>query len=76
MSILTLEIDDELFARARQLAATRKMTVPEMLERLLRAAVDLAERGVDQKQAADQRQRLATFAEDWQRPEMDSYDAL
>ena len=39
-------------------------------------AVDLAERGVNPEQAADLRHRLTTFAEDWQRPEMDAYDAL
>ena len=38
-------------------------------------AVGLAERGVDVDQAADLRHRLATFADDWQRPEMDAYDA-
>jgi len=37
--------------------------------------VDLAARGIDPAQAADLRRRLATFAEDWQRPEMDVYDA-
>ena len=40
------------------------------------ATVDLAERGVTPEQAADLRHRLTTFAEDWQRPEMDAYDAL
>ncbi len=39
-------------------------------------AVELAERGVNPEQAADLRRRLTTFAEDWQRPEMDAYDAL
>jgi hypothetical protein len=38
--------------------------------------VDLAARNVDREQAADLRRRLTTFAEDWQRPEMDAYDAL
>ena len=37
--------------------------------------VDLSERGIDQRQADDLRRRLAAFAEDWQRPEMDAYDA-
>lgn len=37
--------------------------------------VNLAERGIDQAQAADLRARLSTFAEDWERPEMDIYDA-
>lgn len=40
------------------------------------AEVELAERGVDVEQAADLRRRLATFAEDWQRPEMDAYDDI
>ncbi len=39
------------------------------------SAVDLARRGIDRQQAADLRTRLAAFAEDWQRPEMDAYDA-
>lgn len=38
--------------------------------------VDLAARGIDREQAADLHRRLATFSEDWQRPEMDAYDAL
>ncbi|MEN6450159.1 MAG: hypothetical protein ABFC96_06690 [Thermoguttaceae bacterium] len=38
--------------------------------------IDLAARGVGREQAADLRGRLAAFAEDWQRPEMDAYDAL
>jgi hypothetical protein len=38
--------------------------------------VDLAERGIDESQAADLRHRLAAFAEDWDRPEMAAYDEL
>ena len=38
--------------------------------------VDLRSRGIDEAQAADLRGRLRTFAEDWDRPEMDAYDAL
>ena len=38
-------------------------------------SVDLAERGMDRRQASDLRRRLASFAEDWERPEMDVYDA-
>ena len=36
--------------------------------------MDLRARGVDETQAADLRARLATFAEDWESPEMDVYD--
>jgi hypothetical protein len=39
-------------------------------------SVDLVERGIDERQAADLRQRLKAFAEDWNRPEMDVYDAI
>ncbi|MCC6125975.1 MAG: ribbon-helix-helix protein, CopG family [Pirellulales bacterium] len=38
MSTISIEVDDDLIARARQLAAARKMTVSAMLERLLRVA--------------------------------------
>lgn len=37
--------------------------------------IDLRERGIDEAQAAELRARLATFAEDWERPEMDAYDS-
>jgi hypothetical protein len=38
--------------------------------------VDLSIRGIDPEQAQDLRRRLHAFTEDWQRPEMDAYDAL
>ena len=37
--------------------------------------LDLRAKGIDEDQAADLRARLRTFAEDWDRPEMDVYDA-
>ena len=39
-------------------------------------AVDLAKRGITPDQAGNLRGRLRTFAEDWDRPDMDAYDAL
>ena len=36
--------------------------------------IDLRERGIDEAQAAEIRARLASFAEDWESPEMDVYD--
>lgn len=43
----------------------------------LRASkVDLEDREIDEDQAADLRFRLKAFAEDWDRPEMDTYDAV
>ena len=38
--------------------------------------VDLAERGIDEQQAANLRARLQASTEDWERPEMEAYDAL
>ena len=40
------------------------------------ASVDLASRGINESQAADLRQRLNPFADDWDRPDMDVYDAV
>jgi len=40
------------------------------------ATVDLRQRGIDESQAADLLRRLAPFAEDWGRPEMNAYDEL
>ena len=39
-----------------------------------RTEVNLHEHGISREQAADLRARLSTFAEDWERPEMDIYD--
>lgn len=36
--------------------------------------VDLAALGIGKEEAAEMRARLSTFAEDWDRPEMDVYD--
>ena len=38
--------------------------------------VDLRDRGINNDEAADLRRRLATFADDWDRPEMAAYDEL
>ncbi len=37
-------------------------------------AIDLRTLAIDEPKAADLRARLSTFAEDWNRPEMDVYD--
>jgi hypothetical protein len=36
--------------------------------------IDLRARGIDEAQAAELRARMATFAEDWESPEMSIYD--
>lgn len=39
-------------------------------------SVDLLSRGITPEQAANLRARLRSFAEDWESPDMDAYDAL
>ena len=49
--------------------------VQEILKRLKpTGSIDLAARGINETKAANLRSRLQTFAEDWERPEMDIYD--
>ena len=47
-----------------------------MTEEIPRQQVELSERGIDEAHAANLRARLGTFAEDWESPEMETYDAL
>ncbi len=49
---------------------------PAVIEAMARKPrpIDLWAYGIDETQAADLRARLATFVEDWERPEMDVYD--
>lgn len=47
---------------------------PVIVTFLLSRSIDLQARGIDEAQAADLRARLATFAEDWESPEMSIYD--
>jgi hypothetical protein len=38
--------------------------------------VDLRRLGIDESQAAEMRRGLTSIADDWDRPEMDAYDAV
>ena len=65
------EIIEELpkLSEAKRRAVQRKL-----LELSSRSTIKLQSRGINASQAADLRSRLSTFAEDWNRPEMDIYD--
>lgn len=39
-------------------------------------SVNLRDLGISEKEAAEQRAALSSFAEDWERPEMEVYDKL
>ncbi len=45
-----------------------------MVTFLERPAISLKDRGIDEAQAAELRNRLASFAEEWESPEMTPYD--
>ncbi|MGQ9629968.1 MAG: hypothetical protein ACUVXI_06560 [bacterium] len=47
---------------------------PVIVTFLTPSFIDLRTRGIDELQAADLRARLATFAEEWESPEMSIYD--
>jgi hypothetical protein len=47
---------------------------PVVVTFLKASSIDLQARGISVTQATDLRARLATFAEDWNTPEMDIYD--
>ncbi|MDE0042986.1 MAG: hypothetical protein OXT74_13185 [Candidatus Poribacteria bacterium] len=47
---------------------------PVIVTFLTSNSINLRERGIDQAQAAVLRTRFATFAEDWESSEMNSYD--
>ncbi len=62
----------ELLEKPRDVAESRVIVTFLSNHRV----IDLRVRGIDEEQAAGLRARLKTFAEDWERPEMDAYDAL
>jgi predicted DNA-binding antitoxin AbrB/MazE fold protein len=41
-----------------------------------KTSLDLSSRGINPQQAANLRARLQSFAQDWEHPDMDAYDAL
>lgn len=58
-----------------ELAQKPPVTEAKVLVTFLESGqIDLSARGIDEKQAADLRARLRTFAEDWDRPEAAIYD--
>ncbi len=48
--------------------------MPVLVTFLDAGKIELRKRGIDKKQAAELRARLATFVEEWDSPEMDVYD--
>jgi hypothetical protein len=61
-------------ARLSWLNSNVRDETPVLATFLEPAPIDLRERGIDEHQTAELRARLATFAEDWDSPEMSIYD--
>ena len=53
--------------------AVRVYINPKVMLRAI-GNINLRDRGIDEAQAAEMRARLASFAEDWESPEMNVYD--
>lgn len=66
----TAEILDEL----QKMTPAERREIARRLAEMDVGAVDLAGRGIDVRQAREVRASLASFAEDWDSPEMKSYD--
>ena len=79
---IVLDLSPEQEERLSKRAARLGVEPLELLRRLIDSEaavtgpVDLAQRGVGPEQAADLRARLRAFAPDWERPDMEAYDAL
>lgn len=81
---ITLNLAPDMEAYLWERAARKGQAAEEAAQALIAEAmerdtasgggVSLAEHGISPAQAAELRARFATFAEEWERPEMDVYD--
>jgi len=81
---ITLNLAPDMEAYLREWAARKGQAAEDVAQALIAEAmerdtangggVSLAEHGISPAQAAELRARFATFAEEWERPEMDVYD--
>ncbi len=79
MMTIQLNIPDEIARLMNSFSQAKEEFVLEAIEEKIireKGKVKLAERGISQSEAFTQRAAFATFAEDWENPEMDAYDKL
>lgn len=70
-----LEMNQKLLAkRTKKLEKSQVCNLIKEGEK--KGFIDLQSRGINREKAANLRARLESFAEDWNCPEMDVYDAL
>ncbi len=79
MTTIQLNIPDEIARLMNSFSKPKEEFVLEAIEEKIireKGKVRLAERGIGEAEAFAQRAAFATFAEDWESPEMDAYDKL
>ena len=79
MTTIELNIPDEIARVINSFSQPKEKFVLEAIEEKIsreRNKISLAERGISEQEALTQRNAFATFAEDWDAPEMDAYDKL
>ncbi len=79
MTTIQLNIPDEIARLISSFSQAKEEFVLEAIEEKIireKGKVKLAERGIVEAEALTQRVAFATFAEDWNNPEMDVYDKL
>lgn len=79
MTTIQLSIPDEISRMIDSFAKSKEVFVLEAVEEKLKrekGKVNLQEKGVTEAEALAQRSAFATFAEDWESPDMDVYDKL
>lgn len=79
MTTIQLNIPDEIARLINSFSKPKEEFVLEAIEEKIsreKSKVKLAERGIGEAEALTQRAAFATFAEDWDAPEMDVYDKL
>lgn len=64
------------FVRSRSAEFQEQLQRDDIAWAVHEGAVDLPSRGIDADRARNLRDRLRTFAADWERPEMKAYDKL
>lgn len=79
MTTIQLSIPDEIAHLINSFSQPQEEFVLEAIEEKIireKGKVKLAERSIGEAEAFAQRAAFASFAEDWESPEMDAYDKL
>jgi hypothetical protein len=79
MTTIQLNVPDEIARLINTFSQAKEEFVLEAIEEKIsreKGRVKLAERGINEAEASNQRNAFAAFTEDWEAPEMDAYDKL